>query len=354
MEAVVPNSLPATAYTTLRDRPATFYTATSLYFALNRDTCIGHGHDTESDLHSQGVAICGTVWVMASVTPHEILTGFSMTTCQRMKRKRVLVTGSGTGIGKEVGLEFSREGGDVVFHYSGSREGAMAAVEQARRDGAAKVTAIQADFRQANAPGELAAKAIEFLGGIDILVNNAGITMNVPFEDVSAPQFDTLFSVNFRAMYFVTQAAVRTMLQQGGGVIVNIGSIHAYEAYPEHTVYAATKGAIAAFTRVLAIELAPKGIRVNAVVPGAVEVEAHHRIFPNYDATEFGKAIPTGFVGQPIDIAKAVLFLASDDARYIVGQSLIVDGGTTSWMPFGEGYRQPPGGQFGRGYVPGL
>ena len=105
-----------------------------------------------------------------------------MATCQRMKGKRVLVTGSGTGIGREVAMEFCREGADVVFHYSGSRDGAMAALDQAKRDGATKVTAIQADFRQANAPGELAAKAIEFLGGIDILVNNAGITMNVPFE----------------------------------------------------------------------------------------------------------------------------------------------------------------------------
>ena len=277
-----------------------------------------------------------------------------MASFQHMKGKRVLVTGSGTGIGKGVALEFCREGADVVFHYSGSREGAMAAVEQARREGAAKVTAIQADFRQTEATAQLAQQAGEFLGGIDILVNNAGITLNLPFEKVTPEQFDTLFAVNIRAMYFLTQAVVRTMLRQGSGVIVNTSSIHAFEAYPEHTVYAATKGAINSFTRVLAIELAPKGIRVNAVVPGAVEVEAHHKIFPNYDATEAGKAIPCGFVGQPFDIAKVVVFLSSDAARYIVGQTLIVDGGTTSWMPFGEGFRQPMGGQFGQGYVPGL
>ncbi|MBN2021185.1 MAG: SDR family oxidoreductase [Pirellulales bacterium] len=277
-----------------------------------------------------------------------------MTVGQRMKGKRVLVTGAGTGIGKGVALEFCREGADVVFHYSGSREGALAAVEQAKREGAARATAIQADFRASGAPTELAAKAVEFLGGIDVLVNNASITMNVPFERVTEEQFDTLFAVNIKAMYFLAQAVVRTMGQQGAGAIVNTSSIHAIEAYPEHTVYAATKGAIIAFTRVLAIELAPKGIRVNAVVPGAVEVEAHHKIFPDYNAAEVGKSIPAGFVGQPGDIAKVVLFLASDDARYIVGQSLVVDGGTTSWMPFGDGFRQPMGGQFGRGYVPGL
>jgi len=277
-----------------------------------------------------------------------------MTIGQRMKGKRVLVTGSGTGIGKGVALEFCREGADVVFHYAHSHGGAMAAVDQARREGAAKVTALQVDLSQSDTPRQLASEAIEFLGGIDVLVNNAGITMNVPFDKVTQEQFDTVFGVNIRAMYFLTQAVVQTMFQQGAGTIINISSIHAYEAYPEHSVYAATKGAINAFTRVLAIELAPKGIRVNGVVPGAVEVEAHHKIFPDYNAAEVGKAIPAGFVGQPSDIAKAVVFLASDDARYIVGQMLVVDGGTTSWMPFGDGFRQPMGGQFGRGYVPGL
>ena len=88
--------------------------------------------------------------------------------------------------------------------------------------------------------------------------------------------------------------------------------------------------------------------------PGRWKSKRRHKIFPDYNAAEAGKAIPIGFVGQPSDIARVVLFLASDNARYIVGQTLIVDGGTTSWMPFGDGYRQPMGGQFGRGYVPGL
>lgn len=277
-----------------------------------------------------------------------------MTVCQRMKGKRVLVTGSGTGIGKGVAMEFCREGADVAFHYSGSREGAMAAVEQARREGAAKVTAIRADFRTLEGPAQLAAEAVDFLGGIDVLVNNAGITLNRPFPLVTQEQFDTVFAVNIRAMYFVTQAVVRTMLEQGCGAIVNISSIHAIEAYPEHTVYAATKGAINSFTRVLAIELAPKKIRVNAVVPGSVVVEAYYKMDPSFDPKAAGKGIPAGFIGEPIDIAKAVLFLASDDARYICGQALVVDGGTTSWMPFGDGYCQPMSWQFGRDYVPGL
>ncbi len=277
-----------------------------------------------------------------------------MTCEKRMAGKKVLVTGAGTGIGKGVALEFCRQGADVVIHYSQSREGAMQAVAEAQAAGARKVTAIQADFRKADAPGQLAREAIEFLGGIDVLVNNAGITMNRPFEEVTLDQFDTVYHVNIRAMYFVTQGVVRTMVSQGSGVVINTSSVHAFEGYQEHTVYAGTKGAINSFTRVLAIELAPKGIRVNAIAPGAVEVDAHHKVFPDFDPKAFGRQIPCGFVGQPADIAKVAVFLASDDARYIVGQTIVVDGGTTSWMPFGEGFRYPMGGQFGKDYVPGL
>lgn len=272
----------------------------------------------------------------------------------KLRGKRVLVTGSGTGIGREVALEFCRQGADVVFHYSSSAQGALEAVEEARRLGTQKVTAFKADFRQTDAPAELVRQALEFLGGIDILVNNAGITLNVPFENVTAEQFDTVYNVNIRAMFFCAQAAVRAMVPQGHGVVINTSSIHAFEAFTEHSVYGSTKGAINALTRILAIELAPKGIRVNAVAPGAVEVEAHHRIFENFDPKAVGQAIPCGFMGQPPDIAKVVAFLASDDARYIVGQTIVVDGGTTSWMPFGDGYRQAQSGQFGRGYVPGV
>lgn len=277
-----------------------------------------------------------------------------MATIQRMQGKRVLVTGAGTGIGKAIALEFCREGADVVIHYSGSREGALAAVDQARSEDAGKVTAIQADFREKDAATRLGREAIEFLGGVDVLVNNASITMNRTFEQVTPEQFDTLYNVNIRSMFFLSQAVTPSMRQQGSGVIINVSSIHALEGYQEHTVYAGTKGAIVAFTRVLAIELAPQGIRVNGIAPGAVEVENHHKIFGSYDREAFGRMIPSGFPGEPADIAKVAVFLASDDARYIVAQTLIVDGGTTSWMPFGDGFRKPMGVQFGHGYVPGL
>jgi NAD(P)-dependent dehydrogenase (short-subunit alcohol dehydrogenase family) len=251
-------------------------------------------------------------------------------------------------------LEFARQGADVVFHYSRSKKGAVAAVEQARAEGAARVTAVHADFRQPDAPQRLVDQAIEFLGGVDVLVNNAGITMNLPFEQVTVEQYDTVYSVNVRAMFFVCQAVTAPMVEQGGGVVINMSSVHAYEGYQEHSVYAGTKGAIVAFTRQLAIELAPKGIRVNAIAPGAVEVENHHLVIPDYDAEAFNDVIPAGFVGQPVDIAQVALFLASDGARFIIGQTLVVDGGTTSWMPFSDGFRKPMGCYFGKGYVPGL
>ena len=277
-----------------------------------------------------------------------------MKDCRCMEGKRVLVTGSGTGIGRGIALEFCRLGADVVFHYSRSKEGAMAAVEEARREGAEKVTALHGDFRQADAAAGLSREAVDFLGGIDVLINNAAATMNMPFEKVTPEQFDTIYNINIRAMFFATQAALPAMLEQGSGAVINLTSIHAFEGMQEHTVYADTKGAIVAFTRALAIELAPKGIRVNAIAPGSVEVENHHQIFKDFDVAALGNMIPAGFVGQPRDIARAAAFLASEDARYIVGQTLIIDGGTTSWMPFGDGFRQPLDFQFGKGYVPGL
>lgn len=272
---------------------------------------------------------------------------------QAMKRKRVLVTGSGTGIGRGIALEFARQGADVAFHYAHSSEGALAAVAEAQTMGG-KARAFRADLDKVEEAQQLGVDAIDFLGGIDVLVNNAGITMNMPFEKVTVEQFDTIYHVNLRGPFFLTQKCAGAMVEQGNGVIINISSIHAYEGLREHAVYAGTKGAIVSQTRELAIELAPQGIRVNAIAAGGVEVENHYKIMPGYDPKVFGDMIPAGFMGKPLDIAKVAIFLASDGARYIVGQTLIVDGGTTSWMPFSDDFKKPLNASFGKGYVPGI
>jgi NAD(P)-dependent dehydrogenase (short-subunit alcohol dehydrogenase family) len=270
-----------------------------------------------------------------------------------LQGKRALVTGAGTGIGREIALEFAREGAAVALHYSHSDRGARSAVE-AIRAGGGRAEAFAADFNDVAQVRRLAAEAADFLGGLDVLVNNAGITMNRPFERVTPEQFDTLYRVNVRAQFFLTQALLPA-LERSRGAVVNLTSIHAFRAFAEHSVYAGTKGAIVAYTRVLAIELAPRGIRVNAIAPGAVPVESHSRAIPGFDPAGMGLGIPAGFAGTPRDIARVAVFLASDDARYIVGQTLIVDGGTSAWMSFSDDFRRPLGEMhFGRGYVPGL
>ncbi len=275
-----------------------------------------------------------------------------MVHCDKMQDKRVLITGAGTGIGREVALEFAREGAVVALHYAHSADGAESAVAEIEGAGG-QAAAFKADFTDVNAVKQLANQAVEFLGGLDVLINNAGITMNLPFEEVTPEQFDTLYNVNIRAQFFLTQAALSQLIESQG-IVINLSSIHAFEAYPEHSVYAGTKGAIVAYTRELSIELAVKGVRVNAIAPGAVEVENHYKVVPDYDPKANGEMIPCGFEGVPLDIARVAVFLASDDARYIVGQTLLVDGGTTSWMPFNDDFRKRGDVRFGKGYVPGI
>ena len=160
--------------------------------------------------------------------------------------------------------------------------------------------------------------------------------------------------VNLRSPFFPTQALLSHLLASGRGSIINISSIHAFEGYPLHSVYAATKGAIVAQTRELAIELAPRGIRVNAIAPGAVVVENHYKVIENFDPDKPSEGIPAGFVGVPSDIANLAVFLASEDSRYIVGQTIVADGDTTSWMSFGDDFRRPARMSFGLGCVPGI
>jgi len=276
---------------------------------------------------------------------------------KKMNDKNVLVTGAGTGIGREIALEFARQGANVVFHYGRSAEGALSAVKEAQEMGV-KASAFQADFNEVDQVKQLAKDATEFLGDIDILINNAGITFNKPLLEVTQEQFDTMLHVNIRAQFFLNQQVVKEMLKKGKGAICNITSIHGLAGAPEHSVYAATKGAIIAYTRSLAMELAYQGIRVNAIAPGWVNVENYAKIVDNYDAeasNEYAsKVIPIARAGVPDDIAKLAVFLCSGDAEYIVGQTIVADGGTTALLSLAADFRASNPSRFGKGYLPGV
>jgi NAD(P)-dependent dehydrogenase (short-subunit alcohol dehydrogenase family) len=281
-----------------------------------------------------------------------------MTQELRLQGKRALVTGSDTGIGHEIGLEFARQGADVVFHYVSDESSVRPAVEEATSLGR-KSTAFRADFKQPDEAVALADQAIKFLGGVNCLVNNAGVTLNRPFLKVTPQQFDAMFHINFRAQYFITQRVVEDLLgRREPGAVCNMSSVHGLQGVPEHSVYAATKGAILSYTRSLAVELAHQGIRVNAIAPGWVTVENYFKCIPGFTeqiaAETAYQAIPVARCGTPSDIAKMAAFLCSDDATYVVGQTIVVDGGTTAMMSLVSDFRAQSTNHFGAGYIPGV
>jgi NAD(P)-dependent dehydrogenase (short-subunit alcohol dehydrogenase family) len=275
----------------------------------------------------------------------------------RLTGKKALVTGSGTGIGREIALEFARQGADVVLHYAHAVAGAESAVAEIQAMGR-KAAVFKADFDDVKAVQQLGEQAVGFLGCVDCLVNNAGITFNRPFGKVTVEQYDRLYHVNVRAQFFLTQRIVEDMVKHGGGAVCNVTSIHGVSGAPEHSVYAGSKGAIIAYTRTLAVELAHKGIRINAIAPGCVPVENYANALDGYDpaaSVDWAKnAIPVGHVGKPVDIAKLAAFLCSDEAGFIVGQTIVADGGTTSLMSLISDFRNESAAHFGKGYLPGI
>jgi 3-oxoacyl-[acyl-carrier protein] reductase len=275
----------------------------------------------------------------------------------KMQGKRVLVTGSGTGLGREIALEFARQGADVVLHYSHAQDGALTAREEIRAIGR-RCEFFQADFDKVEQAVQLGENAIGFLGGIDCLVNNSGICVNKPFLEMKPEWFDLLFHVNVRAQFFLTQRIVRNMLEHGGGAVVNISSIHSVSGAPEHSIYAGTKGAINAYTRSLAIEIAHQGVRVNAIAPGWVTVENYYKAIPGFNEEDARKTaaekVPLGRSGEKLEIAKLAVFLCSEDSGYIVGQTIIADGGTTALMSLISDFRSKSANTFGKDYVPGV
>lgn len=239
--------------------------------------------------------------------------------------KTAVVTGGSRGIGRAICIELAKQGANVVVNYSGSEDKAKQVVSEIEQLGA-KAIAVQANVADSAAVDSMMKQAIEVFGTLDILVNNAGITRDNLLMRMKEQEWDEVVDTNLKGVFLCTKAVTRQMMKQRAGRIINISSIVGVAGNPGQANYVAAKAGVIGLTKTCAQELASRNILVNAIAPGFITTEMTDSL-PEELKEAMLKQIPLAKLGQPEDVAKAVVFFASNQANYITGQTLHIDGG---------------------------
>jgi NAD(P)-dependent dehydrogenase (short-subunit alcohol dehydrogenase family) len=252
-----------------------------------------------------------------------------------MDQKAAVITGAASGIGRGCAFRFAADGYRVAvvdINVEGGRE----VVDRIIADGG-EAFFLEADIGEPDAFEDIVSAVSERWGALHVLVNNAGLDYHEPLSQMTVAAWDRCLAVDLRSVAFSAQAAQSLMERSGGGSIINIASVMAWYTVPDYGAYTASKAGLIGLTRTLALELGPKGIRVNAIAPGFIDTGAWERVMAELEnAEEFAASVSAlhavGRRGNPADIAGAVAFLAGDDASFITGQTLVVDGGLTAHL----------------------
>jgi glucose 1-dehydrogenase len=257
----------------------------------------------------------------------------------RLKGKNVLITGASSGIGQAIAVRFAAEGANVAINYRSGAEQAEATralAQAARTNGGGREMIVQADVSKEDDVRRMFAETIDEFGRLDVLVNNAGIQKPCPSHEIDAADFDRVLSVNLRGPFLCSREALRHFLsREGGGVILNNSSVHETIPKPKYLTYSVSKGGLENLTKSLALEYADRGIRVNAVGPGAVVTPINKAWIDNPKARgEVESHIPMGRAAMSCEIASVFAFLASDESSYLTGQTLFACGGLTLYPEF--------------------
>ena len=248
---------------------------------------------------------------------------------QSLAGRTALVTGASKGIGKGIALELARAGCDVAVNFHSDLAGAEATVAEIHAMGRSGAFPVQADVGSSSGVDRMFRDVFARFPALNIMVNNAGTQTWKPLLDLEESKWDTVLDTNLKGTFLCTQRAARHMKDNGGGAIVNLGSGCNKLAFPNLVNYTASKGGIEMFTKVAAVELGRYKIRVNCVAPGSIEIERTKDEAGDYAGT-WSKLTPMGRVGKPLDVARVVAFLASDEGEFVSGQTIWVDGGLFS------------------------